>query len=114
MLAEHRQIPSKQGSAISGWIVLDYGNIKTIFIATVLNYFILLSVLGSLIVHVMTPQLRNFYKLERRWKDAEIYDFNSFLEEISQEKPKVSDQGSPSVVDDEDWSLDDVSTDSSY
>jgi hypothetical protein len=27
---------------------------------------------GSIIVHVMTPQMRNFYKLEKRWKEAEV------------------------------------------
>ena len=27
---------------------------------------------GSVIVHVMTPQMRNFYKLEKRWKEAEV------------------------------------------
>ena len=27
----------------------------------------------------MTPQLRNFYKLEKRWKDAEVYEFSSYL-----------------------------------
>lgn len=43
--------PSKEGTATSGWIVLDF---------------------GSLIVHVMTPQMRNFYKIEKRWKDAEV------------------------------------------
>ncbi len=42
--------PSKQGDASGGWILLDY---------------------GSIIVHIMTPQMRNFYKLEKRWKDAE-------------------------------------------
>jgi len=50
--------PSKQGNAASGWIVLDY---------------------GSIIVHVMTPQMRNFYKLERRWKDSETLDLTTIL-----------------------------------
>ena len=43
--------PKKQGDASGGWIILDY---------------------GSIIVHIMTPQMRNFYKLEKRWKDAEV------------------------------------------
>ena len=30
---------------------------------------------GSVIVHVMTPQMRNFYKLEKRWKEAEVSNF---------------------------------------
>jgi hypothetical protein len=50
-LVEFAEQPSKQGSAVSGWILLDY---------------------GSIIVHVMTPQMRNFYKLEKRWKEAEV------------------------------------------
>jgi ribosomal silencing factor RsfS len=33
---------------------------------------ILSLLLGSVIVHVMTPQMRNFYKLEKRWKEAEV------------------------------------------
>ena len=49
------QQPSKEGDAASGWILLDY---------------------GSLIVHIMTPQMRNFYKLEKRWKDAEVLDLS--------------------------------------
>jgi hypothetical protein len=42
--------------------------------------------LGTIIVNIMTPQLRNFYKLERRWKNAEVYDLvsitgNKFINE---------------------------------
>jgi ribosome-associated protein len=44
-------VVKKEGTAASGWILMDY---------------------GSVIVHIMTPQMRNFYKLERRWKDAEV------------------------------------------
>lgn len=51
LLQEFSATPDKQGEAASGWIILDY---------------------GSLIVHVMTPQMRNFYKLEKRWKNAEV------------------------------------------
>ena len=61
MIADQEEFPSKQGSASSGWLILDY---------------------GYLIVHIMTPQLRNFYKLEKRWKDAEIYDFSPYLTEL--------------------------------
>ena len=59
ILLEHSKKPyNKDGNAASGWIILDY---------------------GSLIVHIMTPQTKNFYKLERRWKDAEVYDLTNIL-----------------------------------
>jgi ribosome-associated protein len=58
VLVQHQQQPSKQGVAESGWILLDY---------------------GSVIVHVMTPQIRQFYKLEKRWKDAENVDISSMI-----------------------------------
>jgi len=51
--------PIKQGVAASGWILLDY---------------------ASVLVHIMTPQMRAFYKLEKRWKDAEILDLNNLLD----------------------------------
>ena len=35
----------------------------------------LMSMIGSVIIHVMTPQMRNFYKLEKRWKDAHVRSF---------------------------------------
>jgi hypothetical protein len=31
----------------------------------------------------MTPQMRNFYKLEKRWKDAEVLDLSEFLSQRS-------------------------------
>ena len=39
---------------------------------TNLNFFFLFFFSGSVIVHVITPQMRNFYKLEKRWKEAEV------------------------------------------
>jgi ribosome-associated protein len=54
MLHSFQETPfATDGKATSGWMLLDYGDI---------------------IVHVMTPVMRGFYKLENRWKDAEILD----------------------------------------
>ncbi|MDF3128639.1 ribosome silencing factor [Kiritimatiellaeota bacterium B1221] len=46
----------KGGGAQSGWMVLDFGDI---------------------IVHVMTPELREFYALEQLWSDAKTVDADS-------------------------------------
>ena len=40
-----------------------------------------LTFLGSIIVHVMTPQMRNFYKLEKRWKGAQEVDISLIISE---------------------------------
>ena len=47
-----------EGDAASGWVLLDY---------------------SSVIVHIMTPQMRNFYKLEKRWKESEEMDLDYLL-----------------------------------
>lgn len=86
VLVAFTEQPSKEGDAASGWILLDY---------------------GSVIVHIMTPQMRNFYKLEKRWKDAEVFDLTNLLlqpprkdtEEAEQEE---KDGGSEVEVDEED------------
>lgn len=62
MLTSYSMQPTRQGNAASGWIVLDY---------------------GFIIVHVMTPQMRNFYKLERRWKESEPLDITSLLTPVN-------------------------------
>jgi ribosome-associated protein len=43
----------KGGNSSSGWMVLDFGDV---------------------IVHVMTPELREFYALEQLWSDAKTID----------------------------------------
>lgn len=32
---------------------------------------------GDLVVHIMTPDQREFYQLERLWKDAEVVSFDT-------------------------------------
>eukprot|EP00636_Phaeomonas_parva_P009787 CAMPEP_0118882192 /NCGR_PEP_ID=MMETSP1163-20130328/21492_1 /TAXON_ID=124430 /ORGANISM="Phaeomonas parva, Strain CCMP2877" /LENGTH=222 /DNA_ID=CAMNT_0006819169 /DNA_START=110 /DNA_END=778 /DNA_ORIENTATION=+ len=55
----HDRIPeSKQGTAESGWILLDYGDV---------------------IVHVMTPKSRAFYDLEGFWKNGKRIDIEHLL-----------------------------------
>jgi ribosome-associated protein len=53
LLEKFNEEPNKEGDPSSGWMLLDYSN---------------------LIVHIMTPQMRNFYKIEKRWKDKESLD----------------------------------------
>ena len=55
---EYDRIILKEGSADSGWILLDYGDVM---------------------VHVMTPRSRLFYDLEGKWKHAEEMDLTHIL-----------------------------------
>ncbi|SDG21308.1 ribosome silencing factor [Desulfosporosinus hippei] len=41
-----------EGLPMANWVLMDCG--------------------GDLVIHVMTPDQREFYKLERLWKDAEV------------------------------------------
>ena len=70
VMVDYTLQPSKEGDAASGWILLDY---------------------GSVIVHIMTPQMRQFYKLEKRWKDAETVDVESMLPQPGQVKTLAGD-----------------------
>lgn len=58
VLLNFQENPTKEGDAASGWILLDY---------------------ASVIVHIMTPQMRNFYNLEKRWKESEVMDIDYLL-----------------------------------
>jgi ribosome-associated protein len=58
VLLNFQEQPNKEGDAASGWVLLDY---------------------ASVIVHIMTPQMRNFYKLEKRWKESEEMDIDYLL-----------------------------------
>lgn len=44
----------------TGWILLDY---------------------GSVIVHVFTPESREYYNLERLWSDAQMLDLSDVISE---------------------------------
>ena len=50
------KMTKKGGNAQSGWMVLDFGEV---------------------IVHVMNPELREFYALEQLWSDAKTLDPDS-------------------------------------
>lgn len=34
-------------------------------------------------VHIMLPKMRNFYKIERKWKDAKLMDMSHVLSDRS-------------------------------
>ncbi|EHQ91754.1 ribosome silencing factor [Desulfosporosinus youngiae] len=45
-----------EGLPTANWVLMDCG--------------------GDLVIHVMTPDHREFYQLERLWKDAEVMSLN--------------------------------------
>ena len=47
--AEHRRPIRREGTASSGWLLLDYGDV---------------------VVHVFAPEEREYYQLEDLWADA--------------------------------------------
>ena len=58
-----REPVNKDGDAGSGWLVMDY---------------------GSVMIHIMTPKMRDFYKIERRWSHAENVDLSGVILEAPQ------------------------------
>lgn len=46
----------------------------------------------------MTPQMRNFYKIERRWKDAEVVDLSHVL--AQRRESSTDDEKDSSLGDD--------------
>ncbi|KAJ1431230.1 hypothetical protein B484DRAFT_448493 [Ochromonadaceae sp. CCMP2298] len=60
---------AKEGTAASGWILMDY---------------------GSIIAHIMTPQMSAFYKLEKKWAGAEYMDLTHLLVQDSPTKGIMS------------------------
>jgi ribosome-associated protein len=79
VLMDFGQQSHKQGDAMSGWIVLDY---------------------GSVIVHIMTPQMRSFYKLEKRWKDAEVVNLTELAVGVRQSDIEKTDSRYEGQIDD--------------
>jgi ribosome-associated protein len=48
---KHRKKGKKQGFARDGWVVVDYGDV---------------------VVHLFSPDQRDFYNLEELWKDGKV------------------------------------------
>lgn len=46
---EDSESPRREGDAGSGWVILDYGDV---------------------VVHVFAPEEREYYRLDRVWRDA--------------------------------------------
>lgn len=67
----------QEGSANSGWIVLDYGKSNVLMFWCKYSHSKIY--LGSIMVHVMTSQMKNFYKLEKKWKEGEVLDLSYIL-----------------------------------
>ena len=59
-LAEAGEKPHHIEGKSSGWIVLDY---------------------RSVIVHIFTPEMREFYSLDHIWSDGEVVDLTTIIED---------------------------------
>ncbi len=59
LLAEDGILPRSIEGRSTGWILLDYGDI---------------------VVHVFTPADRDYYSLERLWKDAAFEDISDIIQ----------------------------------
>jgi hypothetical protein len=46
------------------------------FLVTYLFFVMHLMLLGEIIIHIMTPQMREYFKLEDRWEKSEVRRFN--------------------------------------
>jgi len=51
ILAKHKKKGKQQGLARDGWVIVDYGDI---------------------VVHLFSPDQRDFYDLEELWRDGKI------------------------------------------
>ena len=59
-LSENGVTPHHIEGRATGWILLDY---------------------GCVVVHVFTPEAREYYNLEKLWADGEVVDISSLTEE---------------------------------
>ena len=59
MFENGQQPLNKEGKQTGDWVLIDYGDI---------------------IVHVFTKESREFYDLERLWKDGKVLNIDKFLE----------------------------------
>ena len=57
-------LPRQIEGRATGWILLDYGQV---------------------IIHVFTPQMREFYNLEHLWSDGQKVDIDKILENVREE-----------------------------
>jgi ribosome-associated protein len=88
--AAHQTGPMIEGTAESGWMLIDY---------------------GSVMVHIMTPKSRLFYNVEGRWRDSAVpIDLSAMLVPNSGAPPPSSsssatiDTMEPTREDDPFWS----------
>ncbi|MBQ5810704.1 MAG: ribosome silencing factor [Clostridia bacterium] len=63
-LAKEEIMPRQIEGKATGWILLDYGRV---------------------IIHIFTPQMREFYNLEHLWSDGEKVDIDKILENVREE-----------------------------
>jgi ribosome-associated protein len=49
--SQHKKKGKKQGLARDGWVIIDFGDV---------------------VVHLFSPDQRDFYKLEELWKDGKV------------------------------------------
>lgn len=63
-LAKEGFLPRQIEGRATGWILLDY---------------------GTVIIHVFTQQMREFYNLEHLWSDGEKVDIDKILENVREE-----------------------------